>query len=97
MPFEAFPTQRGAYCRTSDMKTRSISDIIESWIRNQTEGRFCEECVARAIGSPDPKTVSLAVLELTGRRSHDFSRYRARCTGCGNSTMVFSARRIVWG
>ena len=71
------------------MKTRALSLKIENWLRQRNGECFCSQCVAKQIGEAEAKAVNRAVAQLAvGRRSNEFSRYRARCADCGSSASL---------
>ena len=78
------------------MRTRTLCQVIESWARHQNGECFCDECVAREIGEENLKAVSRAMIELSTRRSCDFSRYHATCTSCRSPAMVIATNRLSW-
>jgi Zn finger protein HypA/HybF involved in hydrogenase expression len=74
------------------MKTGTLTQEIENWLRQRKGECLCSQCVAKQIGEANAKAaVNRAVAQLTVGRSHEFSRYRARCADCGAASLVIRA------
>jgi hypothetical protein len=69
------------------MKTRPLLLKIENWLRQKNGDCFCNRCLAQEIGEADSKAVNRVVAHLSIGQG-GVSRYRARCAGCGTSSLV---------
>ena len=79
------------------MKPRNLCTIIDSRLRHRNGETFCDPCIAKLMGMEDLPSIRRATLEVSRMfRGNDYSRYRGRCTTCGNATVVTAPNRLVW-
>ena len=79
------------------MKSLPLVKAVEARIRHRNGETFCDLCIAKLMGIEDLPSIKRAMLEVSRMfRGIDYSRYRGRCTTCGDVTIVTSPNRLVW-